>query len=291
MKSDSNPSAYFSFTFFLRGALMVWIYLAFSAVAYGAFDPAATFDAKCSTCHSVGHGIVVGPDLEGVTARHDAPWLHAFIRSSQTVIRAGDPSAVALFGKFQRVMPDHPFSDAEIDALLAYIRAGAPSPHPEETIRAAATASPREIERGRDLFFGRAAFARGGAACAHCHTVGPAASFGGSLASDLSGAYSTYRDWGLTRALERADFPMMARVYRARPLSPEEVFAVKAFLYQSASQPAAPKPPMQPMGIAFALLGLGGFGSMLLAVRRGPRVDRRSGRRLRRAGKLASESA
>jgi len=65
--------------------------------ASASVDAAAHFDSRCAACHSVGRGVVVGPDLKGVTGRHDARWLHAFIRSSQTVIRSGDASAVALF--------------------------------------------------------------------------------------------------------------------------------------------------------------------------------------------------
>jgi len=239
--------------------------------AHAAFDPPLVFDAQCSSCHSVGRGVVVGPDLKGVTSRHDSAWLHAFIRSSQAVVRSGDPSARALYGKFQRVMPDHDFSDAEIDALLAYIQAGAPAPIRGETVRAAETASRREIERGRDLFFGRAAFANGGAACAHCHTAGPAERFGGSsLASDLTRAYPKYQDWGLTRALRVADFPLMSEVYRHRPLTSQEVFAVKAFLCKTAALPVAPA---RPIGMPLAFLGLGGFGSILFAIRRGPRDE------------------
>src|SRR6185295_18635052 len=88
-------------------ALAAWAALA-PRPALAAFDAAVAFDARCSTCHSVGRGVVVGPDLRGVTARHDGRWLRSFIRSSQSVIRSGDASAVALFRKFQRVMPDHP---------------------------------------------------------------------------------------------------------------------------------------------------------------------------------------
>ncbi|HEY4561761.1 MAG TPA: hypothetical protein VIJ36_02220, partial [Thermoanaerobaculia bacterium] len=36
------------------------------ALAAG-FDPASTFEVQCSGCHSVGRGVVVGPDLSGVT--------------------------------------------------------------------------------------------------------------------------------------------------------------------------------------------------------------------------------
>src|SRR5262245_42163368 len=88
-----------------------------------AFDAAAAFNGRCSGCHSVGRGEVVGPDLAGVTARHDRAWLRAFIRSSQSVIRSGDRPAVALYARYRKTMPDHDLGEAEIDSLLDWIAA------------------------------------------------------------------------------------------------------------------------------------------------------------------------
>ena len=61
-------------------------------------DPSTTFSRKCTACHTYGRGVLVGPDLKGVTERHTRQWLTAWISSSETVIRSGDPAAVALFG-------------------------------------------------------------------------------------------------------------------------------------------------------------------------------------------------
>jgi cytochrome c551/c552 len=233
--------------------LLLWVGIS-PCAARAAFDPAVAFESKCSGCHSVGHGVVVGPDLKGVTARHDRRWLHRFIRSSQTVVRSGDRVAVSLFDKFQKVMPDHPFSAEEIDRLLAFIEAGGPANG--VTIRHAKTATAQEIAHGRSLFLGTVRLARGGAACADCHRVEGATGPGGStLASDLTRVYAKYQDWGLTRALREADFPLMAEIYRAKPLTRSEVFALKAFLHRTAkpSPPAAKRVPFP-----LALLGLGG---------------------------------
>src|SRR5690242_2331527 len=95
-----------------RTPVVVWAALgllaaiAVPSLAAG-FDPASTFELKCSGCHSVGRGVVVGPDLSGVTSRHDPPWLHSFIRSSQGLVKKGDAAAAALFKRFGKVMPDH----------------------------------------------------------------------------------------------------------------------------------------------------------------------------------------
>lgn len=207
------------------------------APAAAAFDAAAVFEAKCSSCHSVGGGVVVGPDLAGVTVRRERPWLYAFVRSSQTVVRSGDPAAVELFGRFRRVMPDHPFSDREIEALLALIEAGGPARRAE--VRHAAEATVAEVARGRALFLGTARLARGGAACVSCHVAGAAQVLGGGrLAADLTAAYRRYRDRGLSRYLAAPQGRLMTALYRGRPLTAGEAFALKAFL-RSVSPPAA----------------------------------------------------
>jgi hypothetical protein len=213
-----------------------WIALLPLPLCAAAFDAAMVFNARCSGCHAVGTGDVVGPDLRGVTARRDARWLHAFIRSSQSVIRHGDRTAVALFQKYQKRMPDHDFTDQEIDRLLAFIAAGGPQ-RPAGEYRHARMATGAEVAQGRRLFTGAASLAHGGAACSRCHVAGNTASWwGGTLASDLTHVYLKYRDGGLTRALTESRFPLMTE-YRDRPLTSEETFAIKAFLYQAANPP------------------------------------------------------
>jgi mono/diheme cytochrome c family protein len=205
------------------------VLLAWPAAA--AFDAGAAFNTRCSGCHSVGKGVVVGPDLRGVTERHDAPWLHRFIRSSQSVIQSGDSAAVTLYQKYRKRMPDHPLTDAEIDAILAFIKAGGPREAPGE-YRLAREATAAEVARGYRLFTGAVPLANGGAACIRCHDAGGAAGWqSGTLASDLTYAYTRYQDGGLTRALTESRLPLMAD-YRERPLTRDETFVLKAFLYQ-----------------------------------------------------------
>ncbi len=82
----------------------------------------------CSACHSIGEGKKIGPDLEGVTERHDEAWLIKFIQSSQTMVNAGDAEAVKLFEEYNKIpMPDNAFSEDETKALLNYIENFDPS--------------------------------------------------------------------------------------------------------------------------------------------------------------------
>jgi cytochrome c len=237
MSSDSRWWRTLCFTVGIAG--WSWIALVPQPARADAFDAAATFDVECSGCHSVGKGEVVGPDLRGVTARRDERWLRSFIRSSQSVIHSGDPTAVALFQKYQKRMPDHDFTDGEIHLLLGFIAAGGPRPSAGE-LRPAHTAKAAEVALGHKLFTGAVALQSGGAPCAHCHTaVGVESWSGGTLASDLTRVFVKYRDAGLTRALAESRLPLM-ECYRERPLTHEEIFALKAFLYRTSRsrQPA-----------------------------------------------------
>jgi mono/diheme cytochrome c family protein len=235
-------------------------------IAQAAPDPAVIFASRCSGCHSVGRGEVVGPDLKGVTRRHDRDWLHRFITSSQTVIRSRDEKAVALFERYRRqVMPDHPLSGAEIDALLAFVEAGGPGAGDSE-IRLASAASEAEVRRGRDLFLGRKPLVNGGAACIHCHTAGAVGAAGagdpvaaGTLAPDLTRTYLKYQDWGLVRVLERPQLqlPLMSDLYGSRPLTHDEAYALSAFLCRAAHGKAVPIDRAAPSRTA-AFFGFGG---------------------------------
>jgi len=258
----SQPSSVSLVSFFWRTAASAAVAFAIAPAAWAAgFDPAATFTLQCAGCHSVGKGEVVGPDLKGVAARHDRPWLHAFIRSSQGLIAKGEKTASALFARYKKRMPDHEFSDGEIDALLAFIAAGGPK-EPAGELRQASTATPAEVDRGRRLFTGGLPLRNGGAACAGCHTAGGAGGWrGGTLASDLTRVYGKYQDAGLTRALMESRFPLMTAAYDARPLTAGEAFALKAFLYQVSRTSA---PPRELAGGAPLFLGLGGSSLALL---------------------------
>ncbi len=82
-----------------------------------------TFKASCSACHSIGKGKIVGPDLKDVSTRRKEPWLIKFIRSSQTVVKSGDPVAVKLFNDHNKIpMPDQKLTDPQIKDVLAYIK-------------------------------------------------------------------------------------------------------------------------------------------------------------------------
>jgi mono/diheme cytochrome c family protein len=211
---------------------VAWILIQFGPIdaARAALDPSTIFKTKCSSCHTFGKGDHVGPDLKGVTARHRRPWLIAWIRSSETQIRHGDAEAEALFRKYrQQRMPDHDLSDVQIAALLDYLDAGGPAADERSHLRLAADATPQEVQLGRNLFFGEARLTGGAVACVFCHTLSKQTVLGGSLAPDLSGAYTRYLDWALDQTLRRPCVPRAADPTAAR-VADAESLALRAFL-------------------------------------------------------------
>jgi cytochrome c2 len=201
-----------------------------------AADPSATFARRCTSCHTFGHGVLVGPDLKGVTDRHPRQWLNAWIASSETLIRSGDPAATALFARFKsQRMPDQALSAAELSALIDYLAAGGPEADAQRKARRADSATAAEIDAGRALFVGDRALANGGAACFSCHRLGAAVAHGGTLGPDLSNVYARYQDRALSALLGRGCFPRARASMSPTTLTDDETFAVKAFLRRAAA--------------------------------------------------------
>lgn len=81
------------------------------------------FKYNCVSCHTIGKGVLEGPDLKNSTSRHSQKWLYSFIRSSQKMAQSGDKKAIALMRQFPgKTMPDFTFSDEQLKQLLEYIQ-------------------------------------------------------------------------------------------------------------------------------------------------------------------------
>lgn len=203
-------------------------------------DAAATFNGRCTACHTYGRGIKVGPDLKGVTERRKRAWLLEFIHGSSGVIKSGDPTATALFAQFkQQRMPDWvDLSEKQINDILDYLAIGGPDIKPADE-RNAATATAAEIENGRKIFYGEMQTRFDAQACITCHGVRGAGVRGGSLGPDLSSMYLRYQDPELTLFLRHRCFNWQTKTPKLGYLTAKESFAVKAFLRASA-MPARP---------------------------------------------------
>lgn len=188
------------------------------------------FQARCSSCHTVGGGDLAGPDLKGITARRDPRWLERFIRQPDVMIRDKDPIALDLLKKYSGLsMPNLGISQNDAGLLLAYLGAGAGQK--AETAPAAPLPA-GNAAAGAALFDGTKSFQSGGVQCIACHSLAAIAPpGGGSLGPDLTGAFRKYGGaQGLASVLAGMPFPTMAPVYRNHALTSQEQADLAAYL-------------------------------------------------------------
>jgi mono/diheme cytochrome c family protein len=230
-------------------------------------DPGAVlFSERCSTCHNIGGGPKVGPDLLGVVTRRQKTWFAKFVRGPSRLIDGGEPTAAALYKKFAPIkMPDQPLTDGEVDGVWAYFTScndkGGCQPVTLGS-RWGTDGSEEEVARGLALFVGTRRLQRGGAPCFACHNVrGEAWMGGGTLGPDLTFAYARLGEKELAPVLSEMGTPVMHSVYGEAPLEEDEQFALKAYLADLARDGTTSRKDFDffPLGLEGMAVVLGGF--------------------------------
>ncbi len=215
-------------------------------------DGEALFKSKCTACHTIGSGPLIGPDLKGVTKIRDVAWLSAWIKGPDKVVASGDATAKQLVAQYGMQMPNLGLSDTEVAGLIAYLQSqdgAAPAASTTAQPSTAQTQPPADLSGttlvlalngdpayGEQLFTGQAVFQNGGTHCMACHTVngvGPLG--GGALGPDLTHVYARLGRQGLASALGTLPFPTMQGVFANKQLTPDEQSDLLAF-FQSADQ-------------------------------------------------------
>jgi mono/diheme cytochrome c family protein len=201
----------------------------FTCVHAWGFDSADYYERKCASCHSIGGGDDVGPDLKGVTERRTEIWITKFIKDSQAVIQSGDPVANELFVKFKnKKMPAQELSDDDLKELFLFLKAGKAGGSVD--YRPAIAPNPYDIAMGKALFTGELKLKGGGPACISCHGGGDVGILGGgSLGPDLIASYPNYGDKSLNKVLSKIAFPTMAEVYNGKKLTEQENYFIRAY--------------------------------------------------------------
>lgn len=194
------------------------------------------FAQKCASCHSVGKGDRVGPDLKDAHKRREQTWLAQMIKSPNSLLDS-DPVARDLLKKYKNVrMPDLGVTDAQTAALVALIERCSTEPcNLAGVFVPVSKATAADVELGRELFVGQTALANDGPPCVSCHTARGMDTVvaGGTLAKDLIHVFARLGDEGLDAALRSPTFPLMKDIYAKHALSKEEAFALRAFLSAS----------------------------------------------------------
>jgi len=199
------------------------------------------FEAKCASCHTVGGGDGVGPDLIGVAELRDPAWLARWLDEPDVMLAEGDSIATELLEKYNGIpMPNQNLSQAdqaEIDALLAYLGIAEAAEIPAEDTQKTELAGSGQA--GKDLFTGSTRFTNGGTACIACHdTAALGMPGGGTLGPDLTNVIEQYGETGLVSVLANVPFPTMRPIYQNRPLTPQEQADLALFLQGSAGEDA-----------------------------------------------------
>lgn len=80
------------------------------------------FRTRCRSCHTLGEGDRLGPDLSGVTRRRPQQWLQRWLREPDRMIAERDPTATTMVARYRGVpMPNLGLNENEADAILEYL--------------------------------------------------------------------------------------------------------------------------------------------------------------------------
>lgn len=201
------------------------------------------FSQKCSACHTVGRGKLIGPDLANVQDRRTEEWIIKFVQFSQSVIKSGDSTAIAVFNQHNKVvMPDQDLKVNQIKSIIDYIttnspNANSPNKKPPAQIFSAASFTAADIERGKNIFEGTTKLTNNGPPCISCHNIdNPKVFNGGLLAKDLTTVFSRLGAVGIDGTLRNPPFPAMVNGFGSSPLTDQEIKDILAFLYDAGNR-------------------------------------------------------
>jgi len=232
---------------YLRNNLMaILLFLAVVGLPFKAFaeqkpDPTINlFNEKCSGCHTISGGMLVGPDLKSVCS-----W-------------SNDDAAKAVKRMEKNVGPLAP---EQVTALVKFLK----DPNAAKKLKEAAAAKVEaptatgEIakgspEVGEKLFAGSAPLKNGGMACIACHQVSGA---GGTMGPDLTGVADKMGETGLASACEQTPFKVMKAAYKDHPVLKQEALDLTAyFVSLKQSHEKKSEAPVPVYGLAIALVVL-----------------------------------
>ena len=74
----------------------------------------------CTSCHTIGKGKMIGPDLAGVVQRRDKEWLKKWLKDPPSML-ATDPTARQLMEEYLTPMPSYGLTTKEVDLLIRFM--------------------------------------------------------------------------------------------------------------------------------------------------------------------------
>ena len=212
----------------LQQLILVVVGLSF-AVAVQGQETAQFFKQNCSSCHWIGGGRLIGPDLKQVEQRRDRDWLVRFIVNPKALIDARDPYALRLQAEAKGVvMLQVPgMTDKLANTLLDFIAAESmlDSSQFAGKVVAMGPYSEADVSSGLQLFTGRTELTNKAPACLSCHTVNAVGgSLGGRLGPDLTAVMERLQGRAAISAwLTAPPTPTMKAVFQDRSLEEKEI--------------------------------------------------------------------
>lgn len=199
----------------IAGAVSALTLLIATAGAQESPDGREVYLANCAACHQ-GNGTGVPGSFPPLVENPNVQDT-AYVRS---VIVDGKSGPIDVNGvTFDAEMPAQAqLSDAEIDAVIAYIQAGVFIPADTAPVGEGGAAI------GEKLFLGRIGLENGGPACHACHSAGLHSNLGGpTLGPDLSDLAQRYGGAdAVAAALANPPSATMQPVFDDRPLTDQE---------------------------------------------------------------------
>ena len=230
-------------------------------------DRVDDFRLNCMSCHTIGGGRLVGPDLRNVTERKDRAWLARFIVDPKSVIDSGDAYALKLVDEARGVVMTT-VPGMTLDRAMNLLDLIAAESAVESSRFAGIQLSdrpftPADVAAGRKMFLGIQPLENRGAACVSCHSVnGIGVLAGGKLGPDLNAVFERLNGRkGLATWLSAPATPTMQAIYKNHPLDSEEILPLVAFF---ADKAVAPPESGQAATLIFTLLGLAGTAAALV---------------------------
>ena len=229
--------------------------------ARAADQAASYFRQNCISCHTIGGGRLVGPDLKDVTQRKERAWLQRFVANPKSFLDGGDSYAAKLKEEARgAVMPNiSGIDETKTSALLDMIEHESKLPK-SQFAGLNITDQPFtsvDIANGRKIILGQRHLANGGPACISCHSVGDIPMLGGGrLGPDLTKVYERMRGRkNLASWLQAPATPTMRPLFVNTSLTNDEIVSLVAYLETTARQPQQAS---DTATLSFLFLGLGG---------------------------------
>ncbi|HVP21360.1 MAG TPA: cytochrome c [Anaerolineaceae bacterium] len=231
-----------------------------ASVAQSGSEGQAIFEEKCTGCHSIGGGRLVGPDLKDVTNRRDLQWIKSFLLDPPKM-EDSDPIAQQLVKDNNNVrMPNLGLTAGQVDQLIQFLaNPGAVPP----AAAPAGGATGGESNAGKKSFTGEDRLSRGGPPCMACHTVSGAGILGGGgLGPDLTHVITRLGEPGLAAAIKTISFPTMIGPFQDHPLTPKEQADLIAF-FKDSDQWQDPVDNVSPGNLSRNALNILGIGLLI----------------------------